>query len=239
MHITRADFGDPRLAAFLQAHLDDMEPTAPPESRHALDLTALQGDGVRLWVGADGDGILGTVALAAVDDGHEELKSMRTEPRVRGTGVATSLLAHALDDARRRGVSRVSLETGSMEFFEPARRFYARAGFTPCEPVRLLRRGPAEQLHDAGAGSALTPSTYAGSVRSPSCRARARSRCRSSRRGGATIRATMARPRPGAGARRARPGWWSGSSRNSCSWSGAEMPMPVSSTVATTARPAS
>jgi hypothetical protein len=42
VHITRADFSDPRLAAFLQAHLDDMEPTAPPESRHALDLTALQ-----------------------------------------------------------------------------------------------------------------------------------------------------------------------------------------------------
>lgn len=134
MHITRADFGDPRLAAFLQAHLDDMEPTAPPESRHALDLTALQGDGVRLWVGIDGEGILGTVALATVDEGHEELKSMRTEPRVRGTGVATSLLGHALDDARRRGVSRVSLETGSMEFFDPARRFYARSGFTPCEP---------------------------------------------------------------------------------------------------------
>ena len=134
VHITRADFGDPRLAAFLQAHLDDMEPTAPPESRHALDLTALQADGVRLWVGADGDGILGTVALAAVDHGHEELKSMRTEPRVRGTGVATGLLARALEDARRREVWRVSLETGSMEFFEPARRFYARAGFTPCEP---------------------------------------------------------------------------------------------------------
>jgi putative acetyltransferase len=123
-----------RHAAETRARLDDMEPTAPPESRHALDLTALQVDGVRLWVGGDDHEILGTVALAAVDDGHEELKSMRTEPRVRGTGVATALLAHALDDARRRGVSRVSLETGSMEFFEPARRFYARAGFTPCEP---------------------------------------------------------------------------------------------------------
>lgn len=134
VHITRADFSDPRLAAFLQAHLDDMEPTAPPESRHALDLTALQADGVRLWVGVDGDAILGTVALAVVEDGHEELKSMRTEPRVRGTGVATRLLAHALDDARARGVSRVSLETGSMEFFEPARRFYARAGFVRCPP---------------------------------------------------------------------------------------------------------
>ena len=134
MQITRADFGDPRLAAFLQAHLDDMETTAPPESRHALDLAALQADGVRLWMGVDDDGIVGTVALAVVEEAHEELKSMRTEPRVRGTGVATRLLAHVLDDARARGVSQVSLETGSMAFFEPARRFYARAGFVPCPP---------------------------------------------------------------------------------------------------------
>jgi len=142
VHITRADFGDPRLADFLQAHLDDMEPTAPPESRHALDLAALQGDGVRLWVASDGDDLLGTVALAAVEERHEELKSMRTEPRVRGTGVATLLLTHALDDARSRGVSRVSLETGSMEFFEPARRLYARAGFVPCRPFGSYAEDP-------------------------------------------------------------------------------------------------
>ena len=142
MQITRADFTDPRLGSFLQAHLDDMEPTAPPESRHALDLAALQGDGVRLWVGVGDSGILGTVAMAAVEDGHEELKSMRTEPRARGTGVATRLLAHALTDARERGITRVSLETGSMEFFDPARRFYARAGFTPCPPFGSYTEDP-------------------------------------------------------------------------------------------------
>ncbi len=134
MNITRADFTDPRLEAFLQAHLDDMEPTAPPESRHALDLSGLQAPHVRMWVMADADDIVGTVALAAIADGHEELKSMRTEPRTRGRGIASALLAHALDDARSRGVDRLSLETGSMEFFAPARSFYARAGFVPCPP---------------------------------------------------------------------------------------------------------
>lgn len=134
VQISRADFADPRLAAFLQAHLDDMEPTAPPESRHALDLAALQDPGVRLWVGTDGDDLVGTVALAALGPGHEELKSMRTNPRVRGRGVATRMLAHALSDARARGIERVSLETGSMAFFDPARRFYARAGFEVCPP---------------------------------------------------------------------------------------------------------
>ena len=134
MRIARADFDDPALADFLQAHLDDMEPTAPPESRHALDLTALRGDGVRLWVGHAEGRIVGTAALAPLEAGHEELKSMRTDPALRGTGIARRMLAHVLDDARSRGVGRVSLETGSMDFFVPARRLYASAGFVPCEP---------------------------------------------------------------------------------------------------------
>jgi putative acetyltransferase len=134
VQISRADFADPRLAAFLQAHLDDMEPTAPPESRHALDLAALRGDGVRLWVGTEGAELVATAALAALAEGHEELKSMRTDPARRGRGLAAQMLAHVLADARSRGVARVSLETGSMAFFEPARRFYARAGFVACPP---------------------------------------------------------------------------------------------------------
>jgi putative acetyltransferase len=132
--ISRADFADPRLAAFLQAHLDDLAPTAPPESRHALDLSALASPRVRMWVVVDDAGIVGTAALARLDEAHEELKSMRTEPRARGRGVARALLEHALDDARSRGVERVSLETGSMEFFAPARALYVRAGFVRCAP---------------------------------------------------------------------------------------------------------
>ena len=129
-----ADFADPRLADFLRAHLDELAPTAPAESRHALDLAALQSPGVRMWVTYDADGVAGTAALSALEPGHEELKSMRTAPRVRGRGIARGLLAHVLADARARGVERVSLETGSMGFFAPARRLYESAGFVPCPP---------------------------------------------------------------------------------------------------------
>ena len=140
--IARADFSDPALATFLREHLADMEPTAPAESRHALDLSALQGPGVRLWVATDDDGIVGTAALARVEPGHEEVKSMRTAPRARGRGVASALLAHVVADAGSRGVDRLSLETGSMEFFAPARALYARAGFEPCEPFGTYVEDP-------------------------------------------------------------------------------------------------
>lgn len=132
--ITTADFDSPALRDFLQAHLDDMEPTAPPESRHALDLVGLQRPGVRVWTAVDGDAVIGTAALAPIEDGWEELKSMRTAPERRGEGIAARLLVHVLVDAQDRDVQRVSLETGSQEFFAPARRLYAQAGFAECEP---------------------------------------------------------------------------------------------------------
>lgn len=70
----------------------------------------------------------------ATEGSHAELKSMRTDPRRRGAGIASQMLAHLVDDARSRGIRRISLETGSMEFFAPARRFYAKAGFVECAP---------------------------------------------------------------------------------------------------------
>lgn len=157
LRIERADFADPGLSVFLQAHLDDIAPTAPAESRHALDLTGLRKPGVRLWVALDGaapdgstpDGstraravIVGTGALAMVEPGHEEIKSMRTDPQRRGRGIATAVLDHLLGDARSRGVRRVSLETGSMAFFAPARALYAKAGFVGCAPFGNYRDDP-------------------------------------------------------------------------------------------------
>ena len=132
--IAEPDFEDEKLVMFLQEHLDDIAPTAPVESQHALDLSSLQGPGVRLWVARDSGAVVGTVALAELTVGHEELKSMRTAPARRGAGIASQLLDHALRNARARGVGRVSLETGSMEFFAPARAFYRKAGFTDYAP---------------------------------------------------------------------------------------------------------
>jgi putative acetyltransferase len=132
--IERADFEEPALRLFLQEHLDDMEPTAPAESRHALDLDGLQRPGVRVWVARDAGRIVATGALAPLGPGEEELKSMRTAPDQRGNGIARRMLEHLLDDARSRGVRRVCLETGSMEFFAPARALYRSAGFVACDP---------------------------------------------------------------------------------------------------------
>lgn len=132
--VAPADLDDPRVAALLDEHLAEMEPTAPPESRHALTLDRFRAPGVRLWV-ADLDGALvGSVALKELEPGHLELKTMRTSASVRGRGLGRVLLDHALVQARAAGAARVSLETGVVPLFDAARALYTGAGFTPCEP---------------------------------------------------------------------------------------------------------
>ncbi|MGP9724378.1 GNAT family N-acetyltransferase [Corynebacterium sp. AOP40-9SA-29] len=135
--ISAADLDDPRVVQFIGEHLLDLAPTAPVESQHALGLAELKDPGVKVWVAVSDDrghDVVGSVALAPVGMGHEELKSMRTDPARRGEGIAAALLGHALADAGRRGVGRVSLETGSGDFFAPARRLYRRSGFLECAP---------------------------------------------------------------------------------------------------------
>ncbi len=156
--IDRADFADPELVAFLRAHLDDLAPTAPPSSQHALDLAGLQRPGVRLWVARVPEALVGTVGLAPVEPGHEELKSMRTDPERRGLGIASAMLRHALADASARGVERVSLETGSQPFFAPARALYAKHGFVECAPFGAYALDP----HSTFMTLVLEPSSGAG-----------------------------------------------------------------------------
>lgn len=67
---------------------------------------------------------------------------MRTEPALRGAGIASAMLRHAVDDARARGVLRLSLETGSQPFFAPARAMYAKHGFAECPPFGAYRPDP-------------------------------------------------------------------------------------------------
>ena len=134
MRIEVDDLSRPQVQALLTEHLEDMHATSPAESVHALDLSGLRGPDVTVWTGWDEEVLLGIAALKELSRDHGELKSMRTTGAARGQGVASRLLAHALDDARRRGIARVSLETGTQDYFAAARRLYVRHGFVECPP---------------------------------------------------------------------------------------------------------
>lgn len=134
MDIELDDLSRPAVRELLDRHLAEMQATSPPESVHALDLTALAEPDVTFWSVWDGEMLLGCGALKELAADEGEIKSMRTHDRARRTGVATLLLDHLVDEAKRRGYRRLSLETGSQDFFAPARRFYEHHGFTTCAP---------------------------------------------------------------------------------------------------------
>ncbi|MEZ0447513.1 GNAT family N-acetyltransferase [Cellulomonas sp. ICMP 17802] len=129
---------DPQSAdvlALLGEHLTDMYATSPAESVHALDPTALAAPGITFWTARDGSGaLLGCAALKRLGPTDAELKSMRTATAARGRGVGGAVLAHVLAEAGRRGIRTVHLETGTQDYFAPARRLYERAGFVACPP---------------------------------------------------------------------------------------------------------
>jgi putative acetyltransferase len=78
--------------------------------------------------------LMGCGALKELDRAHGEVKSMRTAPAFRRQGVAKAMLAHIIREAGQRNYHRLSLETGSMEAFLPARELYESFGFSYCPP---------------------------------------------------------------------------------------------------------
>ena len=134
MEIIVDDLSCRAVHELLREHLSNMHLHSPPQSVHALDLEGLRRPGITFWTVWEADELLGCGALKELDTAHGEIKSMRTAAAHLRKGVARSMLAHILVEARRRGYRRVSLETGSTEAFRPARRLYETFGFAYCGP---------------------------------------------------------------------------------------------------------
>ncbi|WP_245718031.1 GNAT family N-acetyltransferase [Nocardia miyunensis] len=127
----------------LRGHLAEMRSVTPrEESVHALDLDALRRPQVTVWSAREDGRIAGCGAIKRLDARHGEIKSMRTAATHRRRGVAALLLRHMTAEAARAGMTRLSLETGAEDFFEPARRLYLAHGFEYCEPFGDYRPDP-------------------------------------------------------------------------------------------------
>jgi putative acetyltransferase len=128
------DLSGPEIRALLEEHLRNMHELSPPESVHALDLAGLRRPEITFWTAWEERTLVGCGALKELDRGHGEVKSMRTASAHRRKGVGRAMLEHIIAEARARSYARLSLETGSMAAFLPARRLYESFGFAYCAP---------------------------------------------------------------------------------------------------------
>jgi len=136
------DLSGHEVIALISEHLEGMALHSPPESRHALNLDGLKKPEITFWSAWEQEELAGCGALKELDSLHGEIKSMRTATTHLRKGVARRMLAHIIEEAKRRGYQRLSLETGSMDAFEPARRLYASFGFQYCGPFSDYKEDP-------------------------------------------------------------------------------------------------
>ncbi len=134
MNIQIDDLKGPEIYELLHEHLQSVKLYSPPESIHALDIEALRKPEITFWTAWESGELLGCGALKELDSQHGEIKSMRTSSLHLRKGVAKALLNQILEEAKRRGYGRLSLETGSAEAFAPAWALYAGFGFRYCGP---------------------------------------------------------------------------------------------------------
>lgn len=132
MHIA---FESPRQAdaIALIAELDAFQDALyPPESRHQLDLTLVDEQGLLFVLARDADGV--AVGCGAVVTGREygEIKRVYVRPGQRKSGLASRIM-HMLEEAARASACLLlKLESGP---YQPAALgLYERCGFERCGP---------------------------------------------------------------------------------------------------------
>ena len=140
--IVEDDLSGAAIRALLEQHFAGMLANSPAGSCHFLDFDGLRAGNVTFWSIHDGDKLAGCGALKQLDVAHGEIKSMRTADAFLRRGVAARMLDHIIDEARRRGLARLSLETGSGAAFEPAIALYRRHGFDDCAPFADYKPDP-------------------------------------------------------------------------------------------------
>ncbi len=154
MRIERENPATPDVVALLEQHLAVTKDTAPPDSCHALDAEALGEPHITFLAARDDDEtLLGMGALADLGNAHGEIKSMHTASGARGRGIAAAVLTRLVEIARESGHTRVSLETGTQDFFEPAHRLYERHGFTECGPFDTYVADPHSRFYTLALGA--------------------------------------------------------------------------------------
>ena len=146
LEIREDDLAGEATRALVALHLAGMHANSPPDSVFALDLSGLQAPDVTVWTAWDGDALAGIAALKSLGDGSGEIKSMRTHPDHLRKGVATALLDHIIEVARKRGLWRLSLETGSGPAFDPALCLYRKRGFVDGEAFASYERSAFNQF---------------------------------------------------------------------------------------------
>ena len=142
MKSIEGNFNNPKVNELLTKHFIELRSVSPAGSTHVLDITGLKDQSIKFWSLWDNDELIGCGALKFLDKIHGEFKSIRVVDKFRKKGAGEKIFNHLIEEAKKLGIKKLSIETGSGKFFEPARKLFAKLDFQPCSPFARYKDDP-------------------------------------------------------------------------------------------------
>jgi len=134
MKSIEGNFDNSEVLELLNKHFIELRSVSPEGSTHVLDIEGLKDQNIKFWSLWEGNLLMGCGALKFLNKEHGEFKSIRVENRFRKKDNGIKILKHLIFEAKKLNIKRISVETGTGNFFLPARKLFDKCGFKLCKP---------------------------------------------------------------------------------------------------------
>tara|TARA_Y100000590_G_scaffold398218_1_gene480453 strand:+ start:1361 stop:1822 length:462 start_codon:yes stop_codon:yes gene_type:complete len=136
------NFDNPKVNELLVKHFIELRSVSPGGSTHVLDIPGLKVPSIKFWSLWENNELIGCGALKFLDNNHGEFKSIRVAEQFRGKGMGVNIINHLISESKKLNIKKLSIETGSGDFFAPARKLFIKCGFKSCEPFAHYKNDP-------------------------------------------------------------------------------------------------
>tara|TARA_B100001173_G_scaffold251929_1_gene222955 strand:+ start:567 stop:1070 length:504 start_codon:yes stop_codon:yes gene_type:complete len=134
MKSIEGNFENFEVNKLLIKHFIELRSVSPPGSTHVLDIQGLRDPSIKFWSLWEDNELMGCGALKFLNKNHGEFKSIRVADKFRNNGNGEKIISHLINKAKKLNINKISIETGSGDFFKPARKLFYQFGFKNCEP---------------------------------------------------------------------------------------------------------
>jgi putative acetyltransferase len=142
MKSIEGNFDNSEVLELLNKHFIELRSVSPEGSAHVLDIEGLNDQNIKFWSLWEGNLLMGCGALKLLNKEHGEFKSIRVEDRFRKKDNGIKILKHLIFEAKKLNIKRISVETGTGDFFTPARKLFNKCGFKLCKPFAHYKEDP-------------------------------------------------------------------------------------------------
>jgi putative acetyltransferase len=140
MKSIEGNFDNKEVDELLDKHFIELKSVSPEGSTHVLDTEGLKDPSIKFWSLWENNELIGCGALKFLDKDHGEFKSIRIANKFRKKGNGIKIIKHLIEEAKKLNIKKISLETGSGNFFKPARELFTLCGFKTCKPFAHYKK---------------------------------------------------------------------------------------------------